>query len=233
MRINLISIILIFLVNNNNMKKSISVICASLMILTGLYYLIAEFICIHNCGAQFPAYYKHTISELCVPFSLTGFSSYYKLMVSAFLVVAPTFFICYNILFLKHLKKCKVLCFIFSLFLLIGLLMVGIFNCKSKETLHFIGAFLTFSCCNILVLLTILFSNIFTKPLKILAISISIFGIISSFLTISLKSTAVFPIFERLTVYPVIIFCFITGFLFLKRNLINKPNNSEIQKAMI
>ncbi len=213
------------------MKKIISIICASLLILTSFYYLIAEFVCINNSVSNFSAYYKNTISDLCVPFNLTGFSSSYWIMVSAFLVLGPSVFICYNLLFMKHLKRCKLLCFIFSFLLTIGLIMVGTFNCENQVKLHFIGASLTFSSCNVLVLLTVLNSNIFVNKLKTILTFVAIFGIISSILTISFKQTAVFPIFERLTVYPVIAFSIFSGFLFLIKFLKTKPFNATTQNV--
>ena len=204
------------------MKKFIYVFCSVLLILSSLYFLVAEFISVFNCGCFLPAYYKHTISDLCVPFSVTGFSSHYKVMVSAFLVMAPSSFICYNVLYLKQLKNCKLLCFTFSLLLFAGLLIVGIFNCETQVALHYIGAFLTFSSCNTLVLLTVINCKLFNKTLKKFAYFISIFGVVSSILTISLKQTMLFPVFERLTVYPVMLFCLLSGYLFLKELILNK-----------
>ena len=135
------------------------------------------------------------------------------------------------------IKNAKLACSLMMVAMLfsIGSLLVGLFQggVPNQDSLHGIGARLSFLMGN----LTLFFTEIFLKPnhkfYRLTAILLSIIGISFAFLlqyAISNNLTEVAAIYERLTVYPIIAWELITGIIFLKESIQTKRNLSPKDK---
>ncbi|MGN1227149.1 MAG: hypothetical protein ACI4TX_00735 [Christensenellales bacterium] len=199
--------------NNTTIK-----IFAYIFLFGAIYYLFAEFVAIINSTSSLDAYILNTISSLSVPFEISNFSSQYKLMQSAFFINGPLFFICYNILFLNDLKSSKTTCIILTTLLTIGIIMVGYFHTECEYSiLHLIGTIFTFLFGNIVIIYTGVNYKYATKNYKILCYLLGTIGIISALLIVLPTPNTLIPIFERLTIYPIITFEIYSSIMIIKQ----------------
>lgn len=187
-----------------------------LFLISALFYLVIEAICVRSTSCGWQAYLTHTISELGVPFSVTSFSKYYFLMEIAFLVVGPCYMIGYHLLFRNILTKRKELCLFLTYTLWIGVSMVGLFHCESKYLFfHFFGTVLCFTSGTILNILTVLYLDHCPKFYKLTSILLGVIGIASATLMIIFPSSSFTPLIERMTILPVLIFEIMTALRYL------------------
>ena len=209
-------------------------------ILNAAIYLIAEFIAALGTNQDLGyVYSKQFISALGVyPGQIAdgvpnNFSPLAIVMNLGFIVTAFGFSISYALLLYPKLKdkNTKLACSLMMVAALfsIGSLLVGLFQggVPNQDSLHGIGARLSFLMGN----LTLLLAGIFLKPnhkiYRLTAILLSIIGISFAFLlqyAITNKLTEVAAIYERLTVYPITAWQIITGIIFLKESIQTKYN---------
>ncbi len=196
------------------MKKNFYYIICLIFIITGICYLISEYVTIINTTDSVSAYYTHTISDLAVPYSVNSFSSLYILLKTTFFVVGPIFFICYNALFQKRIEKVNIICFVLSFLVCVGVIFVGAFYTNGKyNILHIIGTVVCFASANTLILLTgLYYNNKEDKVYKNFCVILSFIGIICGTLLILRVPTKIMPVIERFTIYPLIVFEIISGF---------------------
>ena len=195
------------------MRKNLFYFICFIFIITGICYLVNEYVTIIHTTESVSAYYTHTISDLAVPFSVSKFSNYYILLRTTFFIVGPIFFVCYNYLFYNRINKVNKLCFILSFLVCVGVIMVGTFYTNGQHHLyHLIGSGLTFASANALILLTGLYFNNDFKIYKIFCVMLACVGIVCGVLLLLPISLTYMPIVERLTIYPLIIFEIVSGF---------------------
>ena len=196
------------------MKKKFYYIMCLIFIVTGISYLVNEYITIINSTASISAYYTHTISDLAVPYKVSTFSSLYILLKTTFFVVGPIFFVCYNYLFQKRIEKINKVCFLLSFLVCIGVIMVGAFYTNGKyHFFHILGTGITFASANTLILLTgLYYSNKEDKAFKYFCVILAFIGIICGTTLLLPVPFQIIPVVERFTIYPLIVFEIISGF---------------------
>lgn len=211
-------------------------------ILNAAIYLITEFIAALGTHQDLIyVYSKQFISALGVYPGQTAagvpdhFSPLALVMNLGFIVTAFGFSINYALLLYPKFKdkNAKLACSLMMVAALfsIGSLLVGLFQggVPNQDSLHGIGARLSFLMGN----LTLFFTGIFLKPnhkfYRLTAILLSIIGISFAFLlqyAITNNLTEVAAIYERLTVYPITTWEIITGIIFLNESIQTKRNLS-------
>ena len=202
------------------MKKKFYYIVCLIFIISGIFYLVNEYITVINSTASISAYYTHPISDLAVPYTVNSFSSFYLLLKTTFLVAGPIFLLCYNYLFQNRIEKGNKLCFFLSLLVCIGVVMVGAFYTKGKYNFfHILGTVVCFASANTIILLTgLYYSNKDAKFYKTFCIMLSCVGAICGILLITPIPQIIMPIIERFTIYPLVIFEIVSGFYLLQQN---------------
>ncbi len=190
---------------------------AGIVFLVGsLYYLLAEAISATFFKASiFNTYIFHTISELGIP---NGNSPLFWLMNSAFILVGLTliFGSFYN--FKDHVVKNKILFYIFSLITGLGVIIVGLIHGGNPLTsgYHTLGAVMAILGGNILLVLVSRSMDVFGRLQKT-TLLLGIIGLVAFWVMFFNMGNVYMPVLERLSVYTLIIWSFLTG-LYLYRN---------------
>lgn len=202
-----------------------------LLLLSALFYLSMEAVCVASSTSGFSSYLTHTISDLGVPYSITGFSKNYILMKTAFLVVGPCYVVGYWLIFAHRLSRMRPLCLMYSFTLCIGVSMVGLFHCESGFLFfHFFGTVLCFASGNMLNILTGLSLPETTMSYKLVGILLGAMGMGSAILMIFFPDKNFTPLLERFTILPVLLFEIATSVYFFVEYYKTKKQNAWIKK---
>ena len=183
-----------------------------------LYYLIAEAISAAFFNdSLINTYMVHTISELGIPNVNSPLSF---LMNSAFIIIGLTLLFGNFYKFKDFIIKNKIAFFIFTLITSLGVIIVGLIHGGNPLTsgYHTLGAVMAILGGNLFLVLiskSMMEFGIYQKITLILgSIGLSVFWI----MFFSMKNIYM-PVFERLSVYTLILWCFITGLFLLTKNL--------------
>ena len=188
-----------------------------LFIIGSLYYLIAEAISATFFKASLiNTYVFHTISELGIP---NANSPLFWLMNSAFILIGLTL-IFWNFYRLKdYIIKNKTIFYIFTLITSIGVIIVGFIHGGNPLTsgYHTLGAVMAILGGNILLVFISKSMGEFQYYQKI-TFTLGMIGIIVFWIMFFIMGNDYMPIFERLSVYTLIVWSFITGIYLIREN---------------
>lgn len=188
-----------------------------LFLIGSLYYLIAEAISATFFKASLiNTYVFHTISELGIP---NANSPLFWLMNSAFILIGLTL-IFGNFYSLKDcIIKNKTIFYIFTLVTSVGVIIVGVVHGGNPLTsgYHTLGAVMAILGGNILLVFISKSMGEFQNYQKITFI-LGIIGIIVFWIMFFIMGNDYMPIFERLSVYTLIVWSFITGIYLISEN---------------
>lgn len=189
---------------------------AGIVFLIGsLYYVIAEAVSATFFKASiFNTYIFHTISELGIP---NGNSPLFWLMNSAFILIGLTLIFGSFYSFKDFIVKRKVAFYIFTLITGIGVIIVGLIHGGNPLTsgYHTLGAVMAILGGNILLILISKSMAEFGFYQKA-TLSLGVFGVIVFWIMFFSMTSAYMPVFERLSVYTLICWSFLTGYYLLR-----------------
>lgn len=189
---------------------------AGIVFLIGsLYYLIAEAISATFFNASFfNTYVFHTISELGIP---NANSTLFWLMNSAFILIGLTLIFGNFYKFKDFIIKNKTIFYIFTLITSIGVIIVALIHGGNPLTsgYHTLGAVMAILGGNILLVLISRSMAEFGIYQKITLI-LGVIGLIVFWIMFFNMGSIYMPVFERLSVYTLIIWSFVTGVYLLK-----------------
>lgn len=185
-------------------------------IIGSLYYIIAEAISATYFNASlFNTYVFHTISELGIP---NMNSPLFWLMNSAFILIGLTL-IFSNFYRLKDfIVKNKVFFYIFTLITGLGVIIVGLIHGGNPLTLgyHALGAVMAILGGNILLIITSRSMGEFLTFQKA-TLTLGIIGLAAFWIMFFSMDSSYMPVFERLSVYPLVIWSFLAGLFLLRK----------------
>ena len=189
---------------------------AGIVFLIGsLYYLIAEAISATFFNASFfNTYVFHTISELGIP---NANSPLFWLMNSAFILIGLTLIFGNFYKFKDFIIKNKTIFYIFTLITSIGVIIVALIHGGNPLTsgYHTLGAVMAILGGNILLVLISRSMAEFGIYQKITLI-LGVIGLIVFWIMFFNMGSIYMPVFERLSVYTLIMWSFVTGVYLLK-----------------
>ena len=191
-----------------------SKVAGIVFIVGSLYYIAAEIISATFFNSSLiDAYIFHTISELGIP---NANSPVFWLMNSAFILIGLTL-IFGNFYSLKDfITKNRIPFYIFTLITGIGVIMVGLIHGGNPLTsgYHTLGAVMAILGGNILLILISRSMGEFELYQKITFI-LGISGIIVFWIMFFNMGNIYMPVYERLSVYTLIIWSFVSGIYLL------------------
>lgn len=185
------------------------------LIVGSLYYIVAEAVSATFFNASFfNTYVFHAISELGIP-NLN--SPLFWLMNSAFILVGLTLIFGYFYRLKDLIVKNKVAISIFTLITGLGVIIVGLIHGGNPLTsgYHTLGAVMAILGGNILLVLISKSMDDFGAYQKMTLI-LGIFGLIAFWIMFFILKNSYMPVFERLSVYTLIIWSFLTGLFLVK-----------------
>ena len=185
------------------------------LIIGSLYYVVAEAVSATFFNDSFfNAYVFHTISELGFP-NLN--SPLFWLMNSAFILVGLALIFGYFYSFKDFIVKNKAIISIFTLITGLGVIIVGMIHGGNPLTsgYHTLGAVMAILGGNVMLILISRSMDDFGDYQKTTLI-LGIFGLISFWIMFFIIGNAYMPVFERLSVYTLIIWSFLTGLFQVK-----------------
>ena len=185
------------------------------LIVGSLYYIIAEAVSATFFNASFfNTYVFHAISELGIP-NLN--SPLFWLMNSAFILVGLTLIFGYFYRLKDLIVKNKVAISIFTLITGLGVIIVGLIHGGNPLTsgYHTLGAVMAILGGNILLVLISKSMDDFGAYQKMTLI-LGILGLIAFWIMFFILKNPYMPVFERLSVYTLIIWSFLTGWFLVK-----------------
>ena len=185
------------------------------LIIGSLYYVVAEAVCATFFNASFfNTYVFHAISELGIP-NLN--SPLFWLMNSAFILVGLTLIFGYFYRLKDFIVKNKTVISIFTLITGLGVIIVGLIHGGNPLTsgYHTLGAVMAILGGNILLVLISKSMDDFGAYQKMTLI-LGILGLIAFWIMFFILKNPYMPVFERLSVYTLIIWSFLTGLFLVK-----------------
>ncbi len=192
-----------------------SKIVGIVFILGSLYYLLAEAISAFSFNDLLTnTYLFHTISELGIP-NINSPLAF--LMNSAFVIIGLTF-IFGNFYKLKDfIIKNKVVFYILTIVAAIGVIIVAMVHAGNPVTdgFHSLGAIMAILGGNILLIIISRSMDKFETYQKV-TLALGIIGLIAFWIMFFNMESLYMPVFERLSVYTLIIWSFISGVYLLK-----------------
>ena len=190
---------------------------AGIIFLIGsLYYLIAEAISATFFNASLVnTYLFNTISSLGIPNSN---SPLFWLMNSAFILIGLTLIFGNFYKFKDFIVKNRTVFYIFTLITSLGVIIVGLIHGGNPLTsgYHTLGAVMAILGGNILLVLTARSMDEFENYQKITLV-LGIIGLIAFWIMFFNVESVYMPILERLSVYTLILWSFITGVFLVKK----------------
>lgn len=191
-------------------------IISTSLIISSLSYLSIEFISILKSKAKLKGYF-HTISELSTPVgeryssTISNFSPLSNVFNTILIINGIIYFIGIGYYILKFIKK-PIKPFLFTLSCITGLstILVGFFHSSTNPSfIHYASSALVFFCGNLLIFMLGIIKK---KPFFTY---MAIFGVGGSAISFLLPHSF-YGIAERMGIYSLIIFEFITGLEMLK-----------------
>lgn len=193
-----------------------SKVAGIVFIVGSLYYILAEAISATFFNSSFfNTYIFHTISELGIP---NGNSPLFWLMNSAFIVIGLTLLFGNFYRFIDFIIKNKRICYILTFITSIGVIIVALIHGGNPLTsgYHTLGAVMAILGGNILLVLISRSMGEFDSYQKV-TLSLGILGIIVFWIMFFSMDNIYMPVLERLSVYTLIAWSFLTG-VYLLRN---------------
>ena len=193
-----------------------SKIAGIVFILGSLYYTIAEAISAFSFNdVLINTYLSHTISELGIP-NINSPLAF--LMNSAFVIIGLTFLFGNFYKFKDFIIKNKVVFYILTLIAAVGVIIVALIHAGNPVTdgYHSLGAIMAILGGNILLIIISRSMDKFESYQKITLV-LGIIGLIAFWIMFFNMGSLYMPVFERLSVYTLIIWSFISG-VYLLRN---------------
>ena len=184
-------------------------------IVGSLYYIVAEVISATFFNDSiFNTYVFHTISELGIP---NGNSPLFWLMNSAFILIglAVIFSVFYK--FKDYLIKNKIIIYILTIVTGLGVVIVGMIHGGNPLTsgYHTLGAVMAILGGNLLLVFISKSMEDFHTYQKA-TLTLGLLGIIVFWVMFFNIKSSYMPVFERLSVYTLIIWSFISGVYLIK-----------------
>ncbi len=192
-----------------------SKIAGIVFLIGSLYYVIAEAISAFSFNdTLINTYLFHTISELGIPNMNSPLSF---LMNSAFIIIGLTFIFGNFYKFKDFIIRNKVVFYILTLVAAIGVIIVALIHAGNPVTdgYHSLGAIMAILGGNVLILIVSRSMDKFEVYQKVTLI-LGVIGLIAFWVMFFNMGSIYMPIFERLSVYTLIIWSFITGVYLLK-----------------
>lgn len=185
-------------------------------VIGSLYYIIAEAISATFFNASiFSTYVFHTISELGIPNSN---SPLFWLMNSAFILIGLTL-IFSNFYKLKDfIARNRAIFYFLTLVTGLGVIIVGLIHGGNPITsgYHTLGAVMAILGGNVLLVVVSRSMNQFSDYQKITLI-LGVIGLAAFWIMFFNVESVFMPVFERLSVYPLIVWSFLTGLFLAKK----------------
>ena len=181
------------------------------MVLGGLYYLIAEFItAIFFRDSLANTYIFHTISELGIPNMNSPLAF---LMNSAFIIIGLALLFGYFARFKDFIIKNKIIISVLSLVTAIGVIIVALIHGGNPLTAsyHSLGAVMAILGGNVMLVFVSRSMEDFGRYQKI-SLALGIVGIIIFWIMFFNLESIYMPVFERLSVYTLIIWNLLSGY---------------------
>ena len=185
------------------------------LIIGGIYYLVAEAISAAFFNSSiFNTYVFHTISELGIP---NANSPLFWLMNSAFILVGLTLMFGCFYSFKDYIVKNKTIFYILTIVTGLGVIIVGLIHGGNPLTsgYHTLGAVMAILGGNILLVVVSRSMDDFEGYQKITLI-LGALGIIIFWVMFFNMGNVYMPVFERLSVYTLIVWSFLTGIYLLR-----------------
>ena len=185
------------------------------LIVGSLYYMVAEAISATSFKAfLMNAYIFHTISELGIPNVNSPLS---WLMNSGFILIGMTLIFAAFYKFKDYIVKNKLIFYIFTLITAIGVIIVGLIHGGNPLTsgYHTFGAVMAILGGNVLLIIISRSMGDFESYQKI-TLALGGIGLIAFWLLFFNMENIYMPVFERLSVYTLILWSFLTGIYLLR-----------------
>lgn len=185
------------------------------LIVGSLYYVIAEAVCATFFNSSiFNAYIFHTISELGIP---NANSPLFWLMNSAFILIGLTLVFGYFYKFKDFVVKNKIVCSVFAVITALGVIIVGLIHGGNPLTsgYHTLGAVMAILGGNVLLVI-ISKSMVEFDGYQKVTLTLGVFGLIVFWIMFFNIESVYMPVFERLSVYTLIVWSFLTGIYLLR-----------------
>ncbi len=192
-----------------------SKVAGIVFIVGSLYYIIVEAISATFFNSSLiDAYLFHTISELGIP---NANSPLFWLMNSAFVLIGLTLIFSSFYSFKDLITKNRIPFYIFTLITGIGVIIVGLIHGGNPLTsgYHTLGAVMAILGGNLMLILISRSMGEFESYQKVTLI-LGIFGVIVFWIMFFNLRSAYMPVYERLSVYTLIIWSFVSGVYLLK-----------------
>ena len=193
-----------------------SKVAGYVFIIGSLYYILAEAISAAFFNdSLFNTYIFHTISELGIPNANSPLS---WLMNSAFILIGLTLIFGDFYRFKDFIIKNKTVFYALTMVTGLGVIIVGLIHGGNPFTLgyHMLGAMMAILGGNVLLAVISRSMDDFGSYQKITLV-LGIFGLIVFWIMFFNMESIYMPVFERLSVYTMIIWSFLTG-VYLVRN---------------
>ena len=193
-----------------------SKVAGIVFIVGSLYYILAEAISATFFNSSFlNTYIFHTISELGIP---NGNSPLFWLMNSAFIVIGLALLFGNFYRFKDFIVKNKRICYILTLITSIGVIIVALIHGGNPLTsgYHTLGAVMAILGGNILLVIISRSMGEFDSYGKV-TLALGVFGLIVFWIMFFNMENIYMPVLERLSVYTLIAWSFLTG-VYLLRN---------------
>ena len=184
-------------------------------IMGSLYYLIAEAISATFFNASLVnTYLFNTISALGIP---NSGSPLFWLMNSAFILIGLTLMFGNFYKFRDFIVKKRTVFYIFTIITSLGVIIVGLIHGGNPLTsgYHTLGAVMAILGGNILLVLIARSMDEFENYQKI-TLALGIIGLVAFWIMFFNVESIYMPILERLSVYTLILWSFITGVFLVK-----------------
>ena len=185
------------------------------LIIGTIYYLVVEAISAAFFNSSiFDTYVFHTISELGIP---NANSPLFWLMNSAFILVGLTLMFGCFYSFKDYIVKNKTIFYILTIVTGLGVIIVGLIHGGNPLTsgYHTLGAVMAILGGNILLVVVSRSMDDFEGYQKITLI-LGALGIIIFWVMFFNMGNVYMPVFERLSVYTLIVWSFLTGIYLLR-----------------
>ena len=191
-----------------------SKVAGCIFIFGSFYYILSEFISATFFNASlYNTYVFHTISEIGIP---NINSPLFWLMNSGFIIIGLTLLFGNFYKFKEFILKNKLICYILTLVTSLGVIIVGFIHGGNPLTsgYHTLGAVMAILGGNILLIVISKSMGKFKRYQKI-TLLLGLIGLIAFWIMFFNINSIYMPVFERLSVYTLILWSFITGIYML------------------
>lgn len=186
-------------------------------IIAGIYFILSEFIAALSTGLPlFEVYTQNTISALGVPGYISPID---WLMNSGFIVLGVLLIIGFHMGLSSRIKKWKAIEYALTFVTALGLFIIAAIH--AGNPIHQIGALMAIVGCGVL-LMTAAFALDTSKSYKIASFSLGLIAIVFLIVMIIFMGNPQLEIIEaipeRISVYALILWSFLTGVYLIKNN---------------